>query len=151
MLWTDAGPHFVDLDDCLMGPAIQDLWMLLSGTRREMGEQLAHLLEGYSHFATFDTRELVLIESLRTLRMIHYSAWLARRWSDPAFPGGVPLVHRAALLGEPGPQLSDQISDFSLHRTAVMSPCFLRPCTIRRMSPFQPWPRMIFPAIASSM
>ena len=90
VLWTDAGPHFVDLDDCLMGPAIQDLWMLLSGPRREMSEQLGHLLEGYSHFATLDTRELVLIESLRTLRMIHYSAWLARRWSDPAFPAAFP-------------------------------------------------------------
>jgi Ser/Thr protein kinase RdoA (MazF antagonist) len=90
VLWTDGGPHFVDLDDCLMGPAIQDLWMLLSGTRREMGEQLAHLLEGYTQFADFDPRELALVESLRTLRMIHYSAWLARRWSDPAFPSAFP-------------------------------------------------------------
>jgi Ser/Thr protein kinase RdoA (MazF antagonist) len=90
VLWTDAGPHFVDLDDCLTGPAIQDLWMLLSGSRAEMGEQLAQLLEGYSQFADFDPRELVLVESLRTLRMIHYSAWLARRWSDPAFPSAFP-------------------------------------------------------------
>lgn len=90
VLWTDAGPHFVDLDDCVMGPAMQDLWMLLSGTREEMGEQLAHILEGYTHFSTFDHRELILIESLRTLRMIHYSAWLARRWGDPAFPSAFP-------------------------------------------------------------
>lgn len=90
VLWSDAGPHFVDLDDCLMGPAIQDLWMLLSGTRLEMGEQLSQLLEGYAHFCNFDPRELVLIESLRTLRMIHYSAWLARRWTDPAFPAAFP-------------------------------------------------------------
>jgi Ser/Thr protein kinase RdoA (MazF antagonist) len=90
VLWTDAGPHFVDLDDCLMGPAVQDLWMLLSGGRGEMAEQLTHLLEGYTHFATFDQRELVLVESLRTLRMISYSAWLARRWSDPAFPAAFP-------------------------------------------------------------
>src|SRR5687767_2700059 len=90
VLWTDEGPHFVDLDDCLTGPAMQDLWMLLSGTRREMSEQLTHVLEGYSHFSTFDARELVLVESLRTLRMIHYSAWLARRWSDPAFPAAFP-------------------------------------------------------------
>jgi Ser/Thr protein kinase RdoA (MazF antagonist) len=90
VLWTDAGPHFVDLDDCLMGPAVQDLWMLLSGGRGEMAEQLTHLLEGYTHFATFDQRELVLVESLRTLRMINYSAWLARRWSDPAFPAAFP-------------------------------------------------------------
>jgi Ser/Thr protein kinase RdoA (MazF antagonist) len=90
VLWTDDGPHFVDLDDCIMGPAIQDLWMLIAGNRAEMSEQLAQLLEGYAHFANFDTRELVLVESLRTLRMIHYSAWLARRWTDPAFPQAFP-------------------------------------------------------------
>ena len=90
VLWTDAGPHFVDLDDCITGPAIQDLWMLLSGSRTEMGEQLGQLLEGYGQFADFDPRELILIESLRTLRMINYSAWLARRWSDPAFPAAFP-------------------------------------------------------------
>jgi Ser/Thr protein kinase RdoA (MazF antagonist) len=90
VLWTDDGPHFVDLDDCVTGPAIQDLWMLLSGNRNDMGEQLSQLLEGYSQFADFDARELVLVESLRTLRMIHYSAWLARRWSDPAFPPAFP-------------------------------------------------------------
>jgi Ser/Thr protein kinase RdoA (MazF antagonist) len=90
VLWTDAGPHFVDLDDCMTGPAIQDLWMLLSGSRAEMGEQLSHLLEGYTQFADFDPRELGLVESLRTLRMIHYSAWLARRWTDPAFPAAFP-------------------------------------------------------------
>ncbi|HEY6644802.1 serine/threonine protein kinase [Povalibacter sp.] len=90
VLWTDEGPHFVDLDDCITGPAIQDLWMLIAGNRAEMSEQLAQLLEGYAHFANFDTRELVLVESLRTLRMIHYSAWLARRWTDPAFPQAFP-------------------------------------------------------------
>jgi Ser/Thr protein kinase RdoA (MazF antagonist) len=90
VLWTDEGPHFVDLDDCVTGPAIQDLWMLLSGNRRDMAEQLSQLLDGYTQFADFDGRELVLVESLRTLRMIHYSAWLARRWSDPAFPAAFP-------------------------------------------------------------
>ena len=90
VLWTDEGPHFVDLDDCIMGPAIQDLWMLLAGNRAEMSEQMVQLLDGYSHFATFDRRELVLIESLRTLRMIHYAAWLAHRWTDPAFPQAFP-------------------------------------------------------------
>lgn len=90
VLWTDAGPHFVDLDDCIMGPAIQDLWMLLAGTRAEMGEQMAQLLEGYTQFSSFDSRELTLIESLRSLRMMHYSAWLARRWQDPAFPAAFP-------------------------------------------------------------
>jgi Ser/Thr protein kinase RdoA (MazF antagonist) len=90
VLWTDTGPHFVDLDDCITGPAIQDLWMLLSGNRNEMGEQLGQLLEGYTQFGDFDPRELILIESLRTLRMMNYSAWLARRWADPAFPAAFP-------------------------------------------------------------
>lgn len=90
VLWTDSGPHFVDLDDCITGPAIQDIWMLLSGNRNEMSEQLGQLLEGYGQFADFDPRELILVESLRTLRMINYSAWLARRWSDPAFPAAFP-------------------------------------------------------------
>jgi Ser/Thr protein kinase RdoA (MazF antagonist) len=90
VLWTD-GPHFVDFDDSRMGPALQDLWMLLSGTRDEMTRQLADLLEGYGQFATFDVRELRRLEALRTLRMIHYSAWLARRWDDPAFPAAFPF------------------------------------------------------------
>ncbi len=90
ILWTDDGPHFVDLDDCLTGPAIQDLWMLLAGSRSEMAQQLAELLEGYSKFATLDLREVGLIETLRTLRMIHYAGWLARRWTDPAFPLAFP-------------------------------------------------------------
>jgi Ser/Thr protein kinase RdoA (MazF antagonist) len=86
MLWTDDGPHFVDFDDCRMGPAVQDLWMLLAGDREEMGGQLARVLDGYRDFCTFDPRELHLLEALRTLRLIHYSAWIARRWHDPAFP-----------------------------------------------------------------
>lgn len=90
VLWTDSGPHFVDLDDCVMGPAIQDLWMLIAGSRADMSEQLTQLLEGYTNFCSFDRREVALIESLRTLRMIHYSAWLARRWGDPAFPQAFP-------------------------------------------------------------
>ena len=90
ILWTDDGPHFVDLDDCRSGPAIQDLWMLLSGDRQEMQLQLGELLEGYQQFHDIDYRELQLIEALRTLRMIHYAAWLARRWDDPAFPRAFP-------------------------------------------------------------
>ncbi len=91
ILWTpveqaDGGPHFVDLDDTCMGPAVQDLWMLLSGDRRQRTEQLSALLEGYEQLRDFDRRELAWIEALRTLRLIHYSAWLARRWSDPTFP-----------------------------------------------------------------
>ncbi len=90
VLWTPGGPHFVDLDDCMTGPAIQDLWMLLSGPRAEMTVQAADLLEGYEQFAQFDRSELALIEPLRGLRMVHYSAWLARRWDDPAFPRAFP-------------------------------------------------------------
>ena len=85
ILYTDDGPHFVDFDDCRLGPAVQDLWMLLSGTRDEMAAQLRDALDGYEEFADFDRRELHLIEALRTLRMIHYSYWLASRADDPAF------------------------------------------------------------------
>jgi Ser/Thr protein kinase RdoA (MazF antagonist) len=90
ILWTDSGPHFVDFDDARMGPAIQDLWMCLSGDREERSLQLAHLLNGYMQFVDFNPRELHLVESLRTLRMIHYAAWIARRWHDPAFPRAFP-------------------------------------------------------------
>jgi len=94
VLWTDSahasGPHFVDFDDSRMGPAVQDLWMLLSGDRNEMQGQLADVIAGYEDFADFDRRELHLIEALRTLRLIHYSAWIARRWHDPAFPAAFP-------------------------------------------------------------
>jgi Ser/Thr protein kinase RdoA (MazF antagonist) len=90
ILWTDGGPHFVDLDDCMTGPVIQDLWMLLSGSNAEMTVQARDLLEGYEQFAPFERAELRLIEPLRALRMIHYAAWLARRWHDPAFPRAFP-------------------------------------------------------------
>lgn len=95
ILWTPegqpgAGPHFVDLDDARSGPAVQDLWMLLSGDRRQQNQQLGALIDGYEQFRPFDRRELALIEPLRTLRLIHYSAWIARRWEDPAFPINFP-------------------------------------------------------------
>jgi Ser/Thr protein kinase RdoA (MazF antagonist) len=90
ILWTDAGPHFVDLDDARMGPAMQDLWMLLSGERNAMAIQLHHVLAGYEEFMELDRRELNLLEALRTLRLIHYSYWIARRWDDPAFPAAFP-------------------------------------------------------------
>ncbi|MCV2356147.1 serine/threonine protein kinase [Paucibacter sp. B2R-40] len=91
ILWTpDHGPHFVDLDDAVTGPAVQDLWMLLSGDALATRQQLACVLEGYEAVAKFDRRELKLIEPLRTLRMIHHSAWLAKRWGDPAFPLAFP-------------------------------------------------------------
>ena len=90
ILWTDAGAHIVDLDDARMGPAIQDLWMFLSGDRAYMTARLADLLAGYTEFRDFNPRELHLLEALRTLRMMYYAAWLARRWDDPAFPMAFP-------------------------------------------------------------
>jgi Ser/Thr protein kinase RdoA (MazF antagonist) len=90
ILWTESGAHIVDFDDCRMGPAVQDLWMLLSGERADMQEQLTAVLEGYTQFMDFEPGELGLIEPLRTLRLLHYSAWLARRWDDPAFPHNFP-------------------------------------------------------------
>lgn len=90
VLWTDDGPHFVDLDDCMSGPAVQDIWLFLSGSQDEMSGQLRDLLEGYSQFADFDYAQLRLVEALRTLRIIHYTAWIARRWGDPAFPRAFP-------------------------------------------------------------
>lgn len=90
VLWTDLGPHFVDFDDSRMGPAVQDFWMLLGHERDEQQRRLADLLAGYEDFAEFDRRQLHLIEALRTLRLIHYSAWIARRWNDPAFPAAFP-------------------------------------------------------------
>ncbi|HSH08311.1 MAG TPA: serine/threonine protein kinase [Burkholderiales bacterium] len=90
ILWTDDGPHFVDLDDCRSGPPIQDLWMLLSGEREAMQRQLAAVLRGYEQFCDFDARALTLIEPLRTLRLLHYAAWIGARWADPAFPAAFP-------------------------------------------------------------
>ena len=90
VLWTDSGPHFVDLDDCVSGPAVQDLWMLLAGSAAEMRAQLVDYLTGYEQFMPFDRAELGLIEPLRAMRMVHYTGWLARRWHDPAFPQAFP-------------------------------------------------------------
>ncbi|MBF0614731.1 MAG: serine/threonine protein kinase [Magnetococcales bacterium] len=90
ILWGEQGPMFVDFDDARMGPAIQDLWMCLSGDREEQGNQFSALLKGYRRFHDFNPREVHLVESLRTLRMIHYAAWIARRWDDPAFPRAFP-------------------------------------------------------------
>lgn len=95
LLWDAHGPVFVDLDDCVMGPAIQDLWMLLSGSAAEQQRQWQELLGGYQQFADFDFRELLLIEPLRGLRMMHHAAWIAQRWSDPAFPRAFPWFGEA--------------------------------------------------------
>ncbi|HJS04888.1 MAG TPA: serine/threonine protein kinase [Variovorax sp.] len=113
ILWTptdrpDGGPHFVDLDDTRTGFAVQDLWMLLSGDRAQRTAQLSGLLEGYEQFRPFDRRELALIEPLRTLRQIHYSAWLARRWRDPIFPINFPWFGSSDYWKEQIQMLQDQ-------------------------------------------
>jgi Ser/Thr protein kinase RdoA (MazF antagonist) len=115
VLWTDAGPHFVDLDDCRSGPAIQDLWMLLSGGAQEMRSELTDILAGYEQFSPFDRGEIALIESLRALRMIHYSAWIAQRWHDPAFPKAFPWFAEPRYWEQHYRSLEEQL-------TAVMQP-----------------------------
>jgi Ser/Thr protein kinase RdoA (MazF antagonist) len=110
ILWTDQGPHFVDLDDCRTGPAIQDIWMLISGDRHEMQTQLMDIMEGYQQFRDFDHRELLLIEPLRTLRIMHYAAWLARRWDDPAFPRAFPWFNTPRYWEEHVLSLREQAS-----------------------------------------
>jgi Ser/Thr protein kinase RdoA (MazF antagonist) len=119
ILWTGEGPHFVDLDDARMGPPVQDIWMWLSGERDAMQAQLAAVIAGYREFNDFATGQLALIEPLRTLRMIHYAGWLARRWDDPAFPAAftffntqrywqdhiLALREQAAALDEPSLEL----------------------------------------------
>ncbi len=109
VLWNDAGPHIVDLDDAVMGPAIQDIWMLLSGDILQTKLQLNILLEGYCEFHDFDMRELQLIEAMRTLRMIQYSAWLACRWEDPAFPRAFPWFNTTHYWEEQLINLKDQL------------------------------------------
>jgi Ser/Thr protein kinase RdoA (MazF antagonist) len=110
ILWTDLGPHFVDLDDCLTGPAVQDIWMLLSGSQHEMRSELVDVLKGYEQFLPFDRGELELIEPLRALRMIHYSAWLARRWDDPAFPRAFPWFAEPRYWEEHYRALDEQLA-----------------------------------------
>ena len=109
VLWTNEGPHFVDLDDAVTGPATQDLWMLLSGDRGAMTRQLAAVLDGYEQFMDFDWRELRLVEPLRTLRIIRHSAWIARRWADPAFPIAFPWFESPKYWAEQTTRLRQQI------------------------------------------
>jgi Ser/Thr protein kinase RdoA (MazF antagonist) len=110
VLWTDAGPHFVDLDDCMTGPAVQDLWMLLSGRPQEMRAQLDDVLEGYQEFGDFEYHEVALIEPLRTLRIMHYAGWLARRWDDPAFPRAFPWFEEPKYWEQHVLNLREQIA-----------------------------------------
>ena len=100
LLWRNDLPHFVDFDDCVNGPPIQDLWMLLSGERDEREAQLGMILEAYGQFATFDLSTLRLIEPLRTLRIMHHAAWIGRRWNDPAFPRAFPWFNSERYWSE---------------------------------------------------
>ncbi|MFC5512348.1 serine/threonine protein kinase [Massilia jejuensis] len=110
VLWTGDGPHFVDFDDSRMGPAVQDLWMLLSGERHDMVRQMADVLAGYEDFCDFDPRQLHLVEALRTLRLIHYSGWLAMRWDDPAFPAAFPWFNTQRYWQDRILELREQVA-----------------------------------------
>jgi Ser/Thr protein kinase RdoA (MazF antagonist) len=108
LLWNQTGPHFVDLDDAVTGPAVQDLWMLLPEKPSAADPHVKALLTGYETFMEFDDRELGLVESLRTLRMIHHSAWLAKRWADPAFPPAFPWFGAPAYWQQQTRMLQEQ-------------------------------------------
>ena len=110
VLWTADGPHFVDFDDARTGPAVQDLWMLLSGDRAAATRQLAYVLAGYEDFMDFDRRELHLLEALRTLRLVHYAAWIARRWDDPAFPAAFPWFNTQRYWQDRILELREQVA-----------------------------------------
>ena len=105
-----GGPHFVDFDDARMGPAVQDLWMLVSGEREVMARQFSDLLSGYEAFHDFNPAELHLVEALRTLRLIHYSAWIARRWEDPAFPAAFPWFNTQRYWQDRVLELREQVA-----------------------------------------
>ena len=121
VLWTEGsasvgnnivnagGPHFVDFDDARNGPAMQDLWMLFPSDKTERKPLVDAVLRGYEDFCEFDDRELHLIEALRTLRLLHYSAWLARRWDDPAFPAAFPWFNSQRYWEERVQELREQI------------------------------------------
>lgn len=113
ILWRDGKPQFVDLDDARMAPAIQDIWMLLSGERPEQLAQLNELLDGYLQFHDFDFKELRLIEVYRSLRILHFSAWLARRWEDPAFPQYFPWFNTQRYWSEHILELRGQFAALS--------------------------------------
>lgn len=110
ILWTEAGPHFVDLDDCRMGPAVQDIWMMLSGDRQQQVLQLDTILSGYDEFHRFEVNQLPLIESLRTMRVVNYMAWLCKRWKDPAFPHNFPWFNTEKYWEQQILMLKEQLS-----------------------------------------
>lgn len=109
ILWRDGAAHFVDLDDARNGPAVQDLWMLLTGDREHQTMALSDVMEGYQQFHSFNFAELALIEPLRALRSMHYAAWLARRWPDPSFPMHFPWFGDERYWGEHIMTLREQL------------------------------------------
>jgi len=110
ILWRDGAPHLVDLDDARLAPAVQDIWMMLSGDRARQTAQLAEIVEGYDEFHTFAPRQLRLVEALRSLRIVHHTAWLARRWSDPTFPRHFPWFNTARYWDEHILHIREQIA-----------------------------------------
>jgi len=118
VLWRNDAPHFIDLDDARMAPATQDLWMLLSGEREQQQQQLGAILDGYNEFRDFDTAELRLIEPLRTLRMLQFSAWIGQRWDDPAFPRAFPWFNSPRYWGE-------FILDLRMQMSALQEPALI--------------------------
>ena len=118
VLWRDDAPHFIDLDDARMAPATQDLWMLLSGEREQQQQQLGAILDGYNEFRDFDTAELRLIEPLRTLRMLQFSAWIGQRWDDPALPRAFPWFNSPRYWGE-------FILDLRMQMSALQEPALI--------------------------
>ncbi len=112
ILWRDDTAHFVDLDDCVMAPAIQDLWMLLSGDYQQRCLQLSEVIEAYNEFCDFDPSQLRWIEALRSMRIMHYAAWLGRRWSDPAFPRSFTWFNDARYWADHILELREQLAAF---------------------------------------
>jgi Ser/Thr protein kinase RdoA (MazF antagonist) len=119
ILWNEAGPVFVDLDDCLAGPVVQDLWMLSSGSPAQRAREWTELLAGYEQFAYFDRSELALVEPLRAVRMLNHAAWIAARWADPAFPRAFPWFGEPRYWERHIDELREQIE-------AVQDPPLLR-------------------------
>ncbi len=113
ILWRDDAPHFIDFDDARMAPAVQDIWMLLSGDRERQTAQLNEIIEGYNEFSDFPLKQLKYIESLRTLRIMYFSAWLARRWDDPAFPRAFPWFNTTQYWEQHILDLREQLGELN--------------------------------------
>ena len=113
ILWRDDAPHFIDFDDSRMAPAIQDVWMLLSGDRARQTAQLNEIIEGYKEFAEFPLQQIKYIESLRTLRIMYFSSWLAKRWDDPAFPRAFPWFNTTQYWEQHILDLREQLGELN--------------------------------------